>query len=177
MGGAKEAMQPCSATTPAASAGGAAPIEGAAADGTVVVVVVVDGSVVVVVVVVVGGTVVVVVVGVSGLNGTVVGTVVAVVVLVVVVGGTVVVVVVGGSVLVVGGTVVVVVLVEAPTADTLDGGGVMVTVAHAPACSRVATSVISCVRSRFSEDSSDVSVRAARAKAFAAAPRRCSATL
>ena len=51
-------------------------------------------------------------------------------------------VVVGGTVVVVvGGTVVVeVVLVEAPAADPLDGGGVMVTVAQAPACSRVPTS-------------------------------------
>ncbi len=118
------------------------------------------GGTVVVVVVVVGGTVVVVVVGSSESGGSVV-----VVVVVVVVGATVVVVV-GGTVVevVVGATVVVVVLVDPPTAGVAVGGGVMVTVAQAPACSSVPTSLMSWVRSRFSAVSSDVSVTAAWAR-------------
>ena len=82
---------------------------------------------------------------------------------VVVVGGTVVVVVVDGTVVVVvvGATVVVVVFVDPAAVAVLVGGGMMVTVAHAPACSSVATSPMSWVRSRFSAASSDVNVRAA----------------
>jgi hypothetical protein len=167
-------MQPCSCVTPAASGGGVVLVEGVAGagpDAGPVVVVVVDGGTVVVVVVV-GGTVVVVDVG-SGkrLAGSVV--------VVVVVGGTVVVVVVGATVVVVvafGGAVVVVVvvvLVDPEDADGIDGGGVMVTVAQAPACSRVATSLISWVRSRVSATSSEVSFNAACAKALAASPRWC----
>ena len=171
-------MQPCSAPTPAASVGAAGVV--VVVDGTVagvgVVVVVVGGSVVVVV----GGTVVVVVVGIVGVSafsGTLVGTVVVVVVVVV-----------GGTVACRGrrdrgggrrgrrgrGRVV---LVVAVASVPLDGGGVMVTVAQAPACSRVPTDAMSCVRSLFSAAWSDVNATAACARALEAASRRCSALL
>jgi hypothetical protein len=163
--GAKVATQPCSAEIPAATPGGDAPWE--ATVGTVVVVVV--GGIVVVVVVVVAGTVVVV-------GGTVVvvgepgGSVVVVAVVVVVVAGG------AGTVVVVAdakGAVVEVVVVVVESEDPLPdvAGGVMVTVAQAPACSRVARSVVSCSRLRSEAVWSDVSVLAAEARALAASSR------